>query len=199
MFKLYRVLSEYEYSKLRNGILSFKLKNREIRNNKFNTFEYGKSAIADEAYKKHFFLTKEDTFTFNKKCDNEEIYVSVFYVPEELVVKNIGIGNYGDDFFPLEVAISSTEFKEIFNMQPLPSINPKEFLSVSGSALVIEKQQLYSDKTKEYYEYESFMCDILKKFYTGEDGISLDNAKVFFDDEKNREMIVKKIKQIYNY
>lgn len=199
MFKLYRITNKYEYEKLKNGILSFKLKNKEIRNTRFNTFDYGKNENSDNAYKKHFFLTKEDANTFRKKTDSPDMISSVFYIPEELVYKNIGIGNYGSGFYPLEVAISSSEFKETFNMQSLPCVNPKEFLSIEGSTLIIEEEFLDSEFSEEFYSYECIMCDILKKYLNEQNILLIKDVKKYFDSEQNRKEITKELKRIYNY
>lgn len=199
MFKLYRITSAYEYEKLKEGILTFELKNKEIRNNKFNTFDYGINENSSDAYKKHFFLTKEDANTFRKKTDSPDMLVNVFYIPEELVSKNIGLGNYGNDFFPLEVAISSTEFKDTFNMQTLSCVNPKEFLCIEGSTLIIEEEFLDSDYSEEFYSYECILCNILEKYLNEQNILLIKDVKKYFDSEQNRKEITKELKRIYNY
>lgn len=199
MFKLYRVLDDYEYDKLKKGILTFKVTNKDIRNINLNTFFYGENSNSNLAHRKHFFLTKEDAYTFSRMTDINHCCVHMFYIPEQLVVNNIGFGNYGREFNPLEVAIPSTELKNHLNLKSIVGINELEFLSIDGSDLNIQEELLDNSKTEEFYNYESLLCNILSEFYIKEGCLSLEKSKRYFDDEQNRIYIIKKIKEIYKY
>lgn len=194
--RLYRILNEYELEKLKNNILTFKIFNSDIRNVRLNTFDYGNSINSPLAYKKHFFLTKEDAYTFNIINDSPEACVHVFEIPEEVVIKNIGFGNYGNGFNPLEVAISSSDFIKYTNLNPIPMLNKLEFLSMDYSEIFVGEEKLSKTKSIEFYNLESIWLSILKKFYTEEGCLSFDVGKRFFDDEKNCKMIVDKVKEL---
>lgn len=194
MIKLYRVWNEKEDKLLKEGILSFEIKDDSLIRTPINTFCYAKDKTLPLAYKKHFFLSKEDAFIYSKYLDCEEKYVNVFLFPEELVIKNIGLANVRGEFFPLEVAISSKEIKELFNLESVKYDNPLEALYVKNSGIYLGEEEITQEKSFSYKVFNTMLNGILSNFYENEE-FSLRKAKTFIDDENNRKMLVEKVKK----
>ena len=201
MFKLYRVWNEEETKQLKNGIMNFKTKDCSLipsQSQPINTFDYGKDKNSSLALKKHFFLFEEDAFTYSKYLDEAEKYVNVFCVPEELVINNLGFSNIRGEFFPLEVAISSKEIAQAFNLTSVNSNSCFETLNIKDSNFYISEEEMIQEKGFSYKVFSSMLNDILAGFYENEE-FSLERAKIYLDDENNRKMLVEKVKELFKY
>lgn len=198
MIKLYRIWNEKEDKLLKDGILSFEIKDDSLIKAPINTFYYAKDKTSPLAYKKHFFLSKKDAFVFSKYLDSEEKYVNAFSVPEKLVLNNLGFANVREEFFPLEVAISSKEIKETFNLESVNGDKPLEALYVKDSSFYLGEEQMAKETNLSYNIFSTMLNDILSSFYVNEE-FSLVEAKRYLDDENNRKMLVEKVKELFYY
>lgn len=194
MLKLYRVWNEEETKQLKNGIMDFKTKDVSLISQPINTFDYGDDKNSSLALKKHFFLFKEDAFTYSKYLDIPEKYVNVFAVRDKLVLDNIGFANVRGEFFPLEVAISSEELAHALHLFPLGKDNRYESLYIKDSRFYFGEKEITEHKSASYLIFNTMLNDILAKFYENEE-FSLEKAKMYLDDENNRKMLLQKVKE----
>lgn len=191
--KLYRIMSYDEEKKFKQGILTFEIDDPTYRDFKVNTFDYGDGKESELAYRKHFFLTIEDAYKYKRSCGIKREVVKVFNFPEELVVRNIGIGKYAYGKYCFEVAIPFNEMINYLNAQSISELKQYEKILFDINNIQLEEEYIYEYESLEYKKFYESMQDILLELE--EDGkLNLNLAQKYFDSEENRKIILEKIK-----
>lgn len=197
--KLYRLLYEDEYNDLALNLLYFKTPNSKDRSLMSNTFNYGPDKYSDLAYRKHFFLREEDVYKYADSCKTGNKYVGIFEIPEELVTKNLGFGNYeidGHRYNPLEVAITFEDFKRYFDLKQIFCL---KLLNMEDSNILTDLREYRKSDAIEIEsndDFNEFWDGILKGFYNSESCLTFEKGRSFFDNENNKKMVVNKVKEL---